>query len=336
MRPIVLSGFMGTGKSTMGPSGRTSRSGEILGPACESSSTNAPKPTPSATRRSRPGMVRPVGKRTHRVELHRSGIPGTEALKLFSDHRFPRHSHDEFGIGMMTSGAQSSWSVLGHVESEAGDVIMVNPGEMHDGVPVEGAARGWRILYFDPTLVARELENEGSQNEVVLRPVARDPVLARHVTRFFALIEDATADSLALEESLLCCVMSALRRHQLNAPGRTRGSPPVLRAIERLDAAPQMPTTLHELALLCGLSRFQLLRGFAREVGITPHAYLLQRRVGLARRLLNTGSSPSDAAFLAGFADQSHLTRAFVRQFGITPGRYKTVIRGSSPTKPAA
>ena len=62
-------------------------------------------------------------------------------MTLFSNHTFPRHSHDQFGIGIMTSGAQRSWSVIGQVESEAGDVIMVNPGEMHDGMPVDGFAR---------------------------------------------------------------------------------------------------------------------------------------------------------------------------------------------------
>jgi AraC-like DNA-binding protein len=81
--------------------------------------------------------------------------------------------------------------------------------------------------------------------------------------------------------------------------------------------------TLAELAALSGVSRFQLLRGFAREIGITPHAYLVQLRVRLARRLLAQGHTPAQAALLAGFADQSHLTRAFVRQCGITPGGYR-------------
>jgi AraC-like DNA-binding protein len=83
---------------------------------------------------------------------------------------------------------------------------------------------------------------------------------------------------------------------------------------------------LTELAKLVGVSRFQLLRGFAREVGTTPHAYLVQRRIQFARRLLVAGRPIVEAAIDAGFADQSHLTRAFVRQFGITPGRYVAAV----------
>src|SRR5262245_51761747 len=100
-----------------------------------------------------------VRKRTHNVVKHRSGVPGIEAMTMFTGHAFPRHSHDQFGIGIMMSGAQRSWSVIGEVEAEAGDVIMVNPGEMHDGAPL-GGARGWRILYLDPALVAREIAEE--------------------------------------------------------------------------------------------------------------------------------------------------------------------------------
>jgi AraC-like DNA-binding protein len=81
-----------------------------------------------------------------------------------------------------------------------------------------------------------------------------------------------------------------------------------------------------KLAALTGVSRFQLLRGFAREIGITPHAYLVQRRVRLARQLLAAGQTPAQAAVQAGFADQSHLTRAFVRHLGITPARYRAVV----------
>lgn len=51
--------------------------------------------------------------------------------------------HDQFGIGLVERGAQKSLSGRGMVEAEAGHVITVNPGEVHDGIPLgEGGAPG--------------------------------------------------------------------------------------------------------------------------------------------------------------------------------------------------
>ena len=107
----------------------------------------------------------------------------------------------------------------------------------------------------------------------------------------------------------------------------SRGSSPsVTRAVKRIDSAPEKHVSLAELAALSGVSRFQLLRAFSREVGITPHAYLIQRRVLLAQRFLADGQTPAQAAIQAGFSDQSHMTRAFVRQVGVTPGCYSAAV----------
>jgi AraC-like DNA-binding protein len=269
--------------------------------------------------------------RIHRVTQYRSGMPGVEALTLFSDHVFPRHTHDHYGIGIMTAGAQKSWSVIGHVESQAGDVIMCNPGEMHDGLPATAAPRGWRIIYIDPSLVARELAGETINGELTVRPVVRDPRLAREVIRLFAQLERSCADPLAAEESLVSCLMRVAHHHRVDRAPCSCASPSVLKAIQRLDRSPDTPVSLSELAASAGLSRFQLLRGFTKEVGTTPHAYVMQKRVGIARQLIAGGRSLTDAADLAGFADQSHLTREFRKHFGITPGRYaisfKTQVR---------
>ena len=122
----------------------------------------------------------------HIVAQHRLALPGVEVVTLFTTHAFPRHSHDHFGIGVMTAGAQRSWSGIGPVESEAGDVITVNPGEIHDGAPVGGQARGWRMLYLDPALVTRVMAEEGEDRPEIARPALRDPVLAEHFARLFA------------------------------------------------------------------------------------------------------------------------------------------------------
>ncbi len=263
--------------------------------------------------------------RKHIVAQHRSALPGVEALTLLTDHAFPRHSHDGFGIGVMAAGAQRSWSGIGWVEAEAGDIITVNPGEMHDGAPI-GGARGWRMLYLDPALVIRELVDEGEDQLEIARPVLRDPVLVGLFARLFAQATATVPEPLAPEEELLRTLVRLLRRHGTRLRPVSRASPAVAMARQRLEEAPEVPATLAELAALSGLSRFQLLRGFARETGVTPHAYLLQRRVRLARQLLIAGRTPAEAAQDSGFADQSHMTRAFRRQFGVTPARYRAAV----------
>jgi AraC-like DNA-binding protein len=263
--------------------------------------------------------------RIHQVKQHRSAVLGIEAMTLVSNHHFPRHSHDQFSIGVIAFGAQRSWSGVGSVSASAGDVIMANPGEMHDGAPLDGSVRGWRMIYLDPSLMASEVKEEFAGPVEIVRPVARDSLLARHFAGLFACLTADQSDCLARDETLLRSLMCLLGRHGMARPSSTRQSPCVERAIQRLDSLDGQ-VSLAELAALSGVSRFQLLRGFAREVGITPHAYLVQRRVCLARRLLADGQTPAQAAIQAGFADQSHMTRAFVRQLGVTPGRYRAAI----------
>ena len=305
-------------------------------------------------------------RRIHRVIAHRSGIAGVEAMTLFSDHAFPRHSHDHFGIGIMTAGVQRSWSLVGHVESGCGDVIMCNPGEIHDGMPKPGAgARGWRIVYFDPSLMREDVAQE-ERGELLVPPVVRDRRLSSNVARLFELLAGhqvlksrkmhdleevapglcasehlppikqfaqnqhlVSIKQFAIEERLVGCLMQVSERHRLGRQANRNASPSVATAIQRLDDAPEIPVTLTELASLCGVSRFQLLRGFARQVGTTPHAYVIQRRARVARRHLAAGKSPANAALLAGFADQSHMTRAFARHFGVTPARYRAAVSGN-------
>jgi AraC-like DNA-binding protein len=264
--------------------------------------------------------------RIHQVEQLKSSIPGIEAMRLVSSHHFPRHSHDQFGIGVIAFGAQRSWSGVGPVQAVAGDVIMANPGEVHDGAPLDDDVRGWRMLYLDPALLAREVEEEIVGQAEIVRPVARDPILAGQFARLFGCLTTSRSDPLAIDENLLRSLIYMLRQHGTARPCSSGPSPCIAKAIQRLDSAPDTAVSLAELAALSGVSRFQLLRGFAREVGITPHAYLVQRRVLLARRFLADGQTPAQAAARAGFADQSHMTRAFVRQIGITPGRYRAAV----------
>ncbi len=255
-------------------------------------------------------------------------IPGIDAVAADSGRAFARHTHDQFGIGVILRGAQQSASGRGPVEAQAGDVITVNPGEVHDGSPIGEGGRAWRMLYVDPDIVwSAGLDlSEGKQAQLELtKPVAKDLRLAGDVTALFAAATGASHTEVALivEEHLLAVLM------QLGGWSSPRPVMPldIRCALQRLDDDPSQPVSLQDLADLSGLSRFQVLRAFLKMTGLPPHAYQRQCRLHLARRLIRAKRPLAEAALEAGFADQSHMNRLFVKTYGMTPGVYAAAVR---------
>lgn len=76
---------------------------------------------------------------------------------------------------------------------------------------------------------------------------------------------------------------------------------------------------LSDLAAVAGLSEFHFLRCFTQSFGVSPHAYARRRRIERAAQLLREGWSIAQAAGACGFSSQSHLTRAFRQEIGVTP-----------------
>jgi AraC-like DNA-binding protein len=255
-------------------------------------------------------------------------MAGVLAVEAETAHAFPRHSHEQFGFGLIERGAQRSMSGRGVVEAEAGDLITVNPGEVHDGAPLGAAGRAWRMLYLDQALIAETAcdANEGKTRTCeFVRPVLRNDALTNAFrTLYGALTAPQGAEAGLRRDEALALLVDRLMRERPLEP--LPAVPATIRhAQELLDDNPTVPVTLAELARASGLSRFQVVRGFSRAFGLTPHAYLVQRRIDLARQLIAGGAALSDVAAASGFADQSHMTRHFVRRFGFPPGALSAV-----------
>lgn len=253
-------------------------------------------------------------------------MAGVHAVLMHSGRGFGKHWHDGFGFGVMDAGAHRSASGRGPVLATAGKVITTNPGEVHDGLPVSDGARRWRMVHVTPEAMASLAD--GRPGQEITRPVFDDPLLHAaigHVFRCWTAQGPGADGEGPWAEALTAACGLLMQRHGNLRARDADGIEHVglKRARERLLDDLERPPGLDELARLAGLSRFQLVRHFARAHGLPPFAWLQQQRLSQARALIAHGTPLSDAALACGFADQSHLHRHFLRSFGFTPGAWR-------------
>lgn len=280
----------------------------------------------------------------HQCRVLASPWDGVYGTHIESARHYGRHSHAVYGVGLLEQGAQRSASGRGQVEAYAGDILMCNPGEVHDGQPLGGPSRRWRMVYLEPAAMADAMGATGSTAEVELtRAVAQDARLRQALQRLLGQLQQWSdggrnpgAEALACEESLARVCELLLGRHVAHvvaaAAARSANSstatataitPQIQQVRDRLAADLLAPPSLGEMSLMAGLSKFQLLRHFEKAFGVTPHVWLQQQRAEHARSLIRGGASLAEAAASCGYADQSHMTRLFARQFGFTPGAWQ-------------
>ena len=254
-------------------------------------------------------------------------MPGVDLLRAtYVTHRYARHTHESYTLALIEDGVEEFRYGGSLLRAGRGAVALLNPEMVHTGQA--GVPEGWsyRVLYPAVSVVGEvSAELTGSTGSPFFPDtVVDDPRSARLVRAAHLAAEHG--DPLASSSLLHAALTGLLREHARpgGQPGRPAASPPAVRlAADLLHERVTDPPSLDELARVTGLGPFALMRAFRAETGLPPHAYLNQVRVRLARRLLDSGVPPADAAATAGFADQAHLTRHFKRMLGVPPGAYQ-------------
>ena len=269
----------------------------------------------------------------------------------FERHVYHRHSHETYSLGVTDVGAQSFTCRGAAYTSAAGMVMAFNPDDPHDGQATDGFGFTYRMIHIGPELVSTVLADAAGRQvglPLFADPVLSDPVLAARLRRLHgALLGQATA--LRRDELLAGVVLAAARLSRgaatrtparpgagtftraaaLPAPaGRAETEPTDARRVaglarDLIAGRYRDDLTADDLATVTGRSRFAVHRAFTHVYGMPPSDYQRQLRLREARALIAAGTPISEAAALAGFADQSHLSRWFVRSYGVTPGRYQ-------------
>lgn len=258
------------------------------------------------------------------VTVHRGIRPAGEELG--------RHTHDYHSITVLLSSPGSSRWCYGEgtcrsVRPAAGDVFFC-PAFVSTAVRSEKAFE-CILLCLSPSLFGRVAARAGGVSLDDAAPVImrKDAFIERVVT---SLADEASREARAGRELFASSLAAALGVHLSreytddSEPHRTvarLSDEELARLDQHIVRNLDMPLTLVGLASQLGRSRFHFSRLFKASTGLTPHQYVIRRRVERARELLEAGCQIAEAAAAVGFASQSHLNSHFRRAYGCTPGQ---------------
>ncbi len=245
---------------------------------------------------------------------------------------FPNHFHEYYVIGLVEAGERALSCKNQEYAIKQGDILLFNPGDNHACVQSDDGTLDYRGLNITKEVMLDLAEEVTGKRELpgFSRPVIRDEEAACYLWPLHELIMSGSGE-FSKEEDLLL-LLSLLIQHY--AQPFERCIPECGAAIEQACAFMEdhyaEHIALEQICRRAGSSKSTLLRAFTRSKGVTPYRYLENIRIGRAKKLLEQGASPLEAALQTGFSDQSHFTNYFSRFIGLSPGVYRDIFWGKS------
>jgi AraC family transcriptional regulator len=246
--------------------------------------------------------------------------------------------HERSSISLVLSGAFTYCSGRGRALLAPGMLLLGNCGEAftcsHDhGTGDHCLSLQYELGFFER--LTAELPGTPRFQRPTLPPLRR---LAPLVAGLRALWLRPALSALAVDEivvaapSLALAALSATRRAQRPpTPADERRIASATHAVEQRLAE---NLSLRELAAIAGVTPWHFLRLFQQVVGMTPHQWLLSRRLAAAsRRLVETLDPVATIALDVGFGDISNFNAAFQRAFGATPTAHRRRLARASTVR---
>ncbi len=245
---------------------------------------------------------------------------------------FPAHTHSEYQFYLNHHLPYRYTYRRRSLTVPANVLSLFAPGEAHSGADVDARTEPsrFRMLYLMPDSWRKLCREKGYGGKAGAPPDLDDRLYAEEaVTGTFLRAHDSLMRGSVLieqEAALITFLASLLYRSDgLPRTGSEVAAVRIARAY--LDANYASNVSLDDLSRETGLHPNYLHHVFCDTVGLPPHTYLVNVRIGHARRLLSDNIPSPQVAHAVGFADQSHFIRHFKRIVGVTPGRYRTSTR---------
>jgi len=244
------------------------------------------------------------------------------------------HFHEFDKLVLLLSGRVDYLVEEQRYELLPGTVLLVKHHAIHKAVIDQSLPYERIILYLDRQYFERSMpearlmdcfDTADRSGRWLLAP---DEEQRKEIMDTLAAYERAAADTRfgaqAMRDTLIMQLLVQIGRLNAAQDGEKRRIDPKIQGtLSYINEHLSEELSVDALAERVYLSRYHFMRLFKAQTGSTVHAYIRQKRLLAAARLIREGTAASKAALDAGFGDYSAFHRAFKESFGISPGALK-------------
>ncbi|SFL91903.1 AraC family transcriptional regulator [Marinobacter zhejiangensis] len=257
-------------------------------------------------------------------------MPHVELRKVQDGRKvcYAPHSHTQWSIGAITGGESTFVYRDDRYHVRTGTLVLMNPDWVHACNPIDDQPWSYLMLYVDTDWLTRLRVDAGVLGTAEWQDIATPMVTAPLWYEGYCQMADCLLDpqrDLLDKQTEVVEYLSGLMQELAGQPVQSSARTPegILALATYLDENVAEEVSLDALCERSGYSASHLIRAFRQHFGLTPHAYLINRRVQLGQQELKRGTPIAEAALNAGFTDQPHFQRTFKRLVAATPNQYR-------------
>ncbi|KPI53471.1 AraC family transcriptional regulator [Clostridioides difficile] len=242
--------------------------------------------------------------------------------------KFPNHFHEHYVIGFIEKGQRYLSCKNKEYTTSTGDLLLFNPFDSHTCEQIDNKVLDYRCINIKPEIMKKTVFEITGENYL---PKFNQSVIFRSelvplLQELHHIIMEEELD-FKKEELFFFLIEQLIEEYtEPNLQFNLEKTSIEIQAVcDYLEYNYAERILLDELSAIAGMNKYSLLRNFTKLKGITPYRYLENIRVNKAKRLLENGVEPIDAAIQTGFVDQSHFTNFFKNFIGLTPKQYQNI-----------
>jgi len=248
------------------------------------------------------------------------------------------HHHDFYEVYYLLSGEVEYWVDGRIIRMQPGDLLLINPLELHRPMLEESSRNYERIvlwinkeyletLFRDRMDLSRCFDTGLPTHTHLIRPDVseRSALTARMgemVREYYSAEFGSELSAYGLFLQFMVQLNRMAQKGEVQQEETQQLSPLVRNVLGYIGENLSEPMTLDDLAARFFISKYHLSHAFSREVGVSVYRYILLRRLMMARQLLTAGEAAGQVCRSCGFSDYTSFYRAFKSEYGISPREF--------------